>query len=208
LSQTVSGCANSSRSTHRVLMSCCSSFCRSDSVGVRGEVVPHRCAGQPLLEPEGSGKRSPAHREVVARGRGVQVRAPSGCRAVRIGYDGRPAARIQSRDDTQQLACRGPLPTTDARTDRLSCHPCGGTSFARHCAQPYRVSATDFEPSPPRRRPDRWLRSEGALAPDPRTHRWLRCEGALAPEPRTHRWLRCEGALAPEPRNPVTCAGR
>ena len=113
-------------------MSCCSSFCRSDSVCVRGEVVPHRCADQPLLEPEGSGKRSPAHREVVARGRGVQVRASSGCRAVRIGYDGRTAARIQSRDDTQQLTCRGSFPTTDARANRLACSPCGGKSVARH----------------------------------------------------------------------------
>ena len=81
---------------------------------VRGEVVAHRCAGEPLPEPEGPGECSPAHREVVTRRRGVQVRPPAGCRAVRIGYDGRLAVARPSRRSpatTRVFAARSRHPT-------------------------------------------------------------------------------------------------
>ena len=70
-----------------------------------------------MLEPEGSSKGSPAHREIKARRCGVQVCTATRRRTVGIGYDG-GAVRIRAGDDPQQLALRGPLAATDAGPDR------------------------------------------------------------------------------------------
>ena len=59
-------------------------------------MLPHRCAGEPGRDPEGPAERLPAYREVVALGGGMQVCAPAGCGALRIGYDDRPAVRIRA----------------------------------------------------------------------------------------------------------------
>ena len=81
-------------------------------------MLSHRGAGQTALEPEGSGEGSSALRQVIARGRGVQVRTAAVCSAVRIGYDGW-TVRIRAGDHPQQLALRGPLTTSDAGPDRF-----------------------------------------------------------------------------------------
>ena len=100
-------------------MSCCSSFfvVRSWSGAERVDVLSHRGAGQTALEPQGSGEGSSALRQVIARGRGVQVRTAAVCSAVRIGYDGW-TVRIRAGDHPQQLALQGPLTTSDAGPDR------------------------------------------------------------------------------------------
>ena len=88
-------------------MSCCSSFFgRLLLVLVRVEVLTHRCAGQPTLTAplrgeKRSGEGFPAHREVVTPEAGMQVRSPSGCGAVGIGYDDRVAVRVRAGDHSQ-----------------------------------------------------------------------------------------------------------
>ena len=103
-------------------MSCCSSFCRSITVmvltSVRYSPSGVLVSPAPPPVPEGPGESSPAHREVVTLGRGVQVRSPAGCGALRIGYDGRLAVRVRAGGHPQQLALRGPLPAPDAGPDR------------------------------------------------------------------------------------------
>ncbi len=118
------GCANSFRVTHRVLMSCCSSFCRSfvDLSGCASEVVTHRCSGKPharsALHTQGTSEGFPPHREVVTLGRGVQVRSPTGCGGVGIGDDGWSAIGTRAGGHPQQLALGGSLSTSDAGPDR------------------------------------------------------------------------------------------
>jgi sarcosine oxidase gamma subunit len=90
---------------------------RSWSAAEVVDVLSHRGAGQTTLEPEGSGEGSSALRQVIAPGRGVQVRTAAVCSAVRIGYDGW-AVRIRAGDHPQQLALQGPLATSDAGPDR------------------------------------------------------------------------------------------
>ena len=89
---------------------------------VRVEVLAERCAGQspavPPGESEGTGEGSPAHRELVTLGRGVQVRTPSGRGSLRIGYDDRSAVRVRAGSHPQQLAFRGSLPASDTCPDR------------------------------------------------------------------------------------------
>ena len=131
--ETVMGGANSSESTHRVLMSCLLQSLvgvslRSDGAGRAvllrtrlrvqcRDVLPHRLGGQPRAGPKGPGERSPPHREVVARRRGMQVCSPARRGGCRIGYDDRSAVRVRSGDHPQQLALRGPLPAPDACSD-------------------------------------------------------------------------------------------
>jgi hypothetical protein len=118
------GCANSFRVTHRVLMSCCSSFCRSfvDLSVCAGEVVPHRCGGEPRARcaphTQGTSKGFPSHREVITLGRGMQVRSPAGCGGVGIGDDSWSAIGTRAGGHPQQLALGGSFPTSDAGPDR------------------------------------------------------------------------------------------
>ena len=121
-SETAMGGANSSGSTHRVLMSCCSSFLvgHCGRRAARGEVVPHRRRGQPArdLLTQGPGEGSPPHREVVTLGRGVQVRPSPGCGGRRIGHHGRVAVGVRACGHPQQLVLGGSLPASDAGPDR------------------------------------------------------------------------------------------
>ena len=117
--RTASWCARSSRSSHRRLMSSCSSSfsvgqCRSRKLF---DVLPERLRAQPGRDPEGPRKGMFAFGECEAVGRGMQVRPTAGGGATRIGYDGR-AVRILSRDDPQQLTLGGPLPTCHAHPHR------------------------------------------------------------------------------------------
>lgn len=82
------------------------------------DLLTYRCGGQPTRDPEGTGEGSSPHGEVVTLGGGVQVCAPAGCGAGRIGYDDQVAVRIQAGGHPQQLALGGPLATTHARADR------------------------------------------------------------------------------------------
>ncbi len=91
-------------------MSCCSSLLLADrSVSCRarccsGDVVGHRCALQPARTSpaEGPAERLPAHGELVARGRGVQVRPPAGC--------GRPQDRVRRPAGRARPSRRSPAP--------------------------------------------------------------------------------------------------
>ena len=115
------GVANSSGSTHRVLMSCCSSPDLSVMCllrGERGEVRRQRRAVESGGDPEGPAERPTAYREVVARGRGMQVRPSSGPGSCWIGHHGWSAVGVRAGGHPQQLALRDPLTTPDARPNR------------------------------------------------------------------------------------------
>ena len=101
-----------------MLMSCCSSFCRSSRSGCeRGDVVADSSDIGPRGEPQDSCECAATDRQFQALGRGVQVSTAAGGRAARIRYDarGRPCRVV---DDSQQLALSGPVPTSDAGPDR------------------------------------------------------------------------------------------
>ncbi len=137
--EAVSGCACSSGSTHRVLMSCCSSFCRSSRSGAeQGDVVFDGADLRLRIEPQGSGERTASNRQFQALGRGVQVCAATGSRAARIRYDG-SCRRPRALDDSQQLALSGPLPASDAGPDGTRegtlVRACGRTAFSNHCGE-------------------------------------------------------------------------
>ena len=102
----------------------------------------HRFAGQPRPDPKGPGECFPAYGEVVARGRGVQMRSSTGSRPSRIGYDGWSAVRIRPCDDSQQLAPGGPLPASDTRADSDGRRPDRGDAFVNHHVSVYRVRST------------------------------------------------------------------
>ena len=104
-----------SSSAHELLLQFLVGRSRSGAEVV--DVLSHRGAGQAALEPKGSGEGSSALRQVIARGRGVQVRTAAVCSAVRIGHDGW-AVRIRAGDYPQQLALRGPRTASDAGPDR------------------------------------------------------------------------------------------
>src|SRR5262249_45891661 len=86
----------------------------------------HRRALQPLPDSprytEGPAERLPAHGELVARGRGVQVRPATGCAAQRIGYDDRVAVRVRADGHPHQLSLGGSRSTSDTGPDRFARH--------------------------------------------------------------------------------------
>jgi hypothetical protein len=174
--RTVSWCACSSGSTHRVLMSCCSNFVSSVTVmgaapRARGDVLLDRRREQSPLGPEGPGKSSTAERELEAPGRGVQVCAPAGCSPRRIGDDLEACSPVTG-DDSQQLSFSGPLPAPYARADAAS-KGLGGHAPAHAFSVAVANRPTVYrliDPAPNRRRPVllRTGRAAGPPAPDRR----------------------------------------
>ena len=71
----------------------------------------------PPLTAQRPGEGPAAHREVVAGGRGVQVRPATGRAATGIGHHGRVALGVRADDEAQQLVAGGPLPTSHTRPD-------------------------------------------------------------------------------------------
>lgn len=112
--------------------------------------MSHRRAGQRLSGPEGPGERPSAHREVEARGRGVQMRSTSGSRPAGIRYDGRLAVCIGPCDDSQQLAPGGSFTASDARADRIMPRACGETEFANHRSATLLLRTTLYRNGRPR----------------------------------------------------------
>ena len=145
---------------------------------VRGEVVTHRCAGEPRRDPQGPAESLPAYREVVTLGRGVQVRPAAGCgglsdrvrrpagrahpsrRSPATTRSWRPASDIRRRsgpgrssgprDPGMQERCvHAPLLTTLARSGQR--YRTGAQASARsssRCQVRPRASALRVDPSP------------------------------------------------------------
>ena len=54
---------------------------------------------------------------------------------MRIGYDDLSAIRVRPCNNPQQLALGGPLPTSDARADRIMLCPGRQKVFVNHCRE-------------------------------------------------------------------------